>query len=412
MKKLIFLLSLVSLVLMISGCAKEKLTIDGDYPGGNILFERIDGDTVYLKQDIRDTDGWWFYWNFRVCGAAGRTLTFTMESGRNPDSGLSPIASRGPAVSTDAGKTWSWLGSEAENSASFSFTFPKDNRETRFCLAMPYQEANLHTFLEKYASNPNMSVEELCKSRKNRTVEMIRAGKIDGPVKHRVMLTCRHHSCEMMASYSLEGALETVLSDSDDGVWFRENVEVLAIPFMDKDGVEDGDQGKNRKPYDHNRDYSGESIYPSVAALRKLVPGWSDGKLHFSMDMHSPYVGGGVDELGGPENIFFVGGASQKNWANVQEFTTILEQTQTGPLKFSTEDNMPWGVGWNQSKKKSSNGKWTETLPGILVGSSLELPYANAGGNPVTVESARAFGRDFARAVRLYLEKHGAGGTQ
>ncbi|MFC1606474.1 M14 family zinc carboxypeptidase [Candidatus Latescibacterota bacterium] len=406
MRKQIIFLSLISLVLIMSGCAKENLAIDADYPGGNILVERIDGDTVFLKQDLRDTEGWWFYWNFRVRGAAGRTLTFNMDSGRNPTGALSPICSRGPAVSTDGGETWSWLGLESENSASFSFTFPDDNQETRFCLAMPYQEANLHNFLETHTSNPSLSVEELCKTRKNRSVEMIRVGKIEGNTKHRMLLTCRHHSCEMMASYSLEGIIETVLSDSEDGVWFRENVEVLAVPFMDKDGVEDGDQGKNRKPYDHNRDYEGTSIYPSVAALRELVPEWSGGKLHFAMDMHSPYVGGGVDELGGPEQIFFVGGASEKNWENVYEFTTILEETQRGPLKYSTKHNMPWGVGWNTIEGKSSNGKWTETLPGILVGSSLELPYGNAGGNAVTAESARAFGRDLARAARLYLEKY------
>ena len=52
-----------------------------------------------------------------------------------------------------------------------------------------------------------------------------------------------------------------MLADNEDGYWFRRNVEVLAIPFMDKDGVEEGDQGKNRKPRDHNRDYIGQSVH-------------------------------------------------------------------------------------------------------------------------------------------------------
>ena len=116
-----------------------------------------------------------------------------------------------------------------------------------------------------------------------------------------------------MASYCLEGILETVLSDSDDGSWFQKNVEVLAVPFMDKDGIENGDQGKNRKPHDHNRDYEGESIYPSVTALWKLIPEWSGGKLRFSMDMHCPYISGGGNAPGGAENIYFVGGQSLEN---------------------------------------------------------------------------------------------------
>lgn len=64
--------------------------------------------------------------------------------------------------------------------------------------------------------------------------------------------------------------MEAVL-DAADVRWLREQVEFFVVPFMDKDGVEAGDQGKNRRPYDHNRDYQGESLYASVRAMRELV---------------------------------------------------------------------------------------------------------------------------------------------
>jgi len=106
------------------------IAIDANYPGGNIVVERIEGDTVYLRPDLRDTEGWWFYWSFRVSrvgdiaaskrqpevrapqtpskggGAAGDpepTLTFRF-------SGPNPIGVRGPAVSTDGGRTWARVG--------------------------------------------------------------------------------------------------------------------------------------------------------------------------------------------------------------------------------------------------------------------------------------------------------------
>jgi hypothetical protein len=50
------------------------IRIYGDFPGGNILVKRMEGDIVYRRQDLRETDGWWFHWAFRVRGAAGRTL--------------------------------------------------------------------------------------------------------------------------------------------------------------------------------------------------------------------------------------------------------------------------------------------------------------------------------------------------
>ena len=76
------------------------------FPGGNIVIDRVDGDTVYLHQDLRDTEVFWFYWCFRVRGAGQRTLTFVFTQG-------DVIGTRGPAVSLDAGRTWGWLGSEA-----------------------------------------------------------------------------------------------------------------------------------------------------------------------------------------------------------------------------------------------------------------------------------------------------------
>ena len=83
-----------------------ELAIDAGFPGGNILVEKIEGDSAFIRQDLRDTRGDWFYWHFRVRGAAGRKLTFHFTRSN-------VIGVRGPAVSTDAGSTWSWLGRRA-----------------------------------------------------------------------------------------------------------------------------------------------------------------------------------------------------------------------------------------------------------------------------------------------------------
>ena len=123
---------------------KKRPSVDCDFPGGNILVERIEGDDVYLHQDQRDTPGFWFYWYVRVRGAAGRKLTFHFTQGN-------VIGARGPAVSVDGGRTWSWLGMEPVRGASFTYVFPEKVEEVRFCLAVPYLEANLNEFLARYA---------------------------------------------------------------------------------------------------------------------------------------------------------------------------------------------------------------------------------------------------------------------
>ncbi|MDY0169060.1 MAG: M14 family zinc carboxypeptidase [Thermoguttaceae bacterium] len=367
--------------------------IDCEFPGGNIIVERIEGDNVYLHQDPRDTEGFWFYWYFRVREAAGRTLTFHFTKGN-------VLGVLGPAISVDGGAAWSWLGPESMREASFTYTFPADAAEVRFCLAVPYQEADLRAFLERHAGNASLVVEPHATSRKGRAVSRLRVGKLDEPARHRVMLTCRHHSCEMMASWALEGIIDEVLADTANGQWLRANVEFLVVPMMDLDGVKDGDQGKNRRPHDHNRDYMGESIYPEVAALRAFVPGWADGRLRLSLDMHCPWIRGGNNE-----ELFFVGVAPPDIWTATMRFSKILQETQTGPLIHDPKNDLAHGQAWNTLAEPRSCSRWAALLPGIEVATSIEIPYARAGGRPVTRESAHALGRDLARAIRRYLEE-------
>ena len=371
-----------------------RFAVDAGFPGGNIIVDAVAGDRISIRQDLRDTAGHWFYWCFRVRGAGGRTLEFLFPEGN-------VIGVLGPAASFDAGATWTWLGSAGENAVSFRCQVPPGCAEARFSFGMPYTEANLRAFLARHAGNRHIEAKTLVTSRKGRTVELLRLGRLDGRCRHRVLLTARHHCCEMIASYALEGLIETVLGDSRDGQWLRENAALLFVPFMDKDGVEDGDQGKLRRPHDHNRDYAGASIYPEVAALRELAPRWSDGKLIFYLDMHCPWIRGEYNEF-----IYLVGDRGEACWSEVLRFSDILESCCQGPLPFFQVNNLPYGKSWNVSdgSGRLHSTEWAVGLPGVRFSSTIEIPYANVSGVAVTPENARLFGRDIAAALRRYLE--------
>jgi hypothetical protein len=369
----------------------DTLQIDCDFPGGNILVDRIEGDRVFLRQDPRDTPGFWFYWNFRVRGAEGRRLVFHFTDGK-------VVGVRGPAVSRDGEESWCWLDDQTVTAESFAYHFGPEHREVRFCLAMPYQRRNLDAMLERFRGRGDLMVEEHASSRKGRPAARFRFGCLDREPVHRVLLTCRHHCCEMMASWTLEGVVEAVLGDSSRASWLRENVEFLCVPMMDLDGVEDGDQGKNRKPHDHNRDYLNEPIYPEVAALKELVPEWSVGRLRLAFDLHCPYIRGGHNQ-----QIFFVGGPDQEMAKRLDAFSKILESVQTGPLKYDRQHNIPWGQSWNNLNEARSCGRWAALQPGVELATTLEVPYADAGGEPVTIQSARALGYDLAATIEHWL---------
>lgn len=360
--------------------------IDAAYPGGNIVCERISGDDVHVRQDLRDSSRWWFSWNFRIRGAAGRTLTFHFTNGK-------VLGPQGPAVSLDEGRTWHWLGRRAVSGSTFSYAFAEDADSVRFGFAMPYQAADLDRFLAAHESDPGLAVDTLCRDRQGRVVERLRVGKLVGEPDSRVLLTCRHHACETTASWVLEGVLEAVLADSDEGRWFRRHVELMAIPLMDKEGVEAGDQGKFRRPHDHARDYAGGALYPSVRALKACLPDWADGKLRIALDLHCP----SLDD----EKVFWVLNPDEPWQGHSRRFLRRLADLRQGPLPYAPADDVLWPTAWGDRERTPLG--WFRTVPGVEVAMALEIPYANAGGVPVMPDDARALGRDIARAIAAHL---------
>ena len=238
-------------------------------------------------------------------------------------------------------------------------------------------------------------------SRRQRDVELLYLGQLGSACDHRAVLMSRHHACESMATFSLEGLMEEILTGEDHGRWLCEHVEFLVVPFVDKDGVEDGDQGKCRRPYDHWEDYGSESIYPTVRAIKQLFPEWSQGRLQFALDLHCPWIRGDAHEV-----IHFVGGPDEDYWQRVGHFCSILEEVRTGPLPYRVHNNLPFGMAWNvDGGPPRTCSRWIQTIPGIVVSTLVELPYANVEGATVTPETAQAFGRDLAHALRGLLER-------
>ena len=368
-----------------NGGKRMDIKVDGDFPGGNIIVAGMAGDMIRLSPDMRDTEGKWFYWYFRVRGAEGRRLTF---------SGL-PLGRLGPAVSADGGKTWAWhLAKPLERTPqTFTYSFDKGAGDIRFCVSLPYVESDLRAFLKRHADSKHLVVETHATSRKGRKIRRLRLGKLSGEPTYRVLLTSRHHACETVGSWVLEGIMDAVLADTSDGRWFRDNVEMVTVPFMDKDGVEDGDQGNHRKPYDHNRDYHGKSLYPSVKALKNFVPTWSRGPLAFAMDLHCPLLS--------DHRVYMYLQPEPDMLARQRRFSRILKRVQTGPLVYKDKGHADSKARWYQSTCRG----WLSVSGLASLCFTIEVPYSLAGEAPVTAASTRALGYDLARAIRQYLQQ-------
>ena len=361
--------------------AEGKVTIRSDYPGGNIIEKDNQVGTVRLAPDLRDNEKDWFYWNFEAEAVQPGPVRFVFEGAR--------VTQRGPAVSLDGGKTWKWLGAEAVTffergknpDESFTYTFTKAGEKVRFSTGFPYVQTNLEEFLKKNASNPNLVKSVLTKSNDGRPVELLQIGK-PGEGILPLLVGARNHACEALASYVLEGFLDEAMSDSAAGVAFRKKYVLYAVPFFDKDGVEKGDQGKNRAPHDHNRDYGDASIYPEVKAVQELA---AKNGVRVAIDFHCPYLRGDAHEA-----YHWLGPRFPHVDNNINELDAWLAEER--PLYANTAINF---LAAPEKTPKTAFSFYFASKPDSLLGVTLESPYAQAE----TVDEARAYGRGLLRAL-------------
>lgn len=113
------------------------MVIHNKFVGGNIVLDHIEGDHVYLKNELRDTTTDWFYWAFCVEGAQGRELTFHFESTR--------LGFWGPAVSRDL-VSWHWHDQVSDDYLSFSYCLGKDETRVYFAHHMLHHPNHFFNF--------------------------------------------------------------------------------------------------------------------------------------------------------------------------------------------------------------------------------------------------------------------------
>lgn len=372
-----------------------SLKIETAFPGGNVFIEDINGFEVRLTRDMRNTEGDWFYWAFRAIFDQVGEYRFTFTQ---PHSSTSC----GPAVSYDDGMTWEWLGFECVSGQRTVFTYYFDgtrNPRVIFCLGMQYLPQHLEAFLARHADSPYLSRRELTRSRKNREVTLlhIEDTAVKGE-KKRIYLSSRNHCCEMMATYALEGMLETALGNDSTGELIRSRYIIDCVPFADTDGVTDGDQGKNRRPHDHNRDYVDRPIYPEVAAIQKLV---QEIKPFFTLDLHCPWVYGGATN----EAIYFPMPADPYYSGEVEKFAAILERRSPADVPYFSKNNVPFGTMWNTAENYQQGmncSRWIQKACSPQWAAAIEIPYAIASGKVLSTDSVRTFGRALAESILEY----------
>ncbi|GIP31768.1 hypothetical protein [Paenibacillus sp. J2TS4] len=363
-----------------------SVSIDCRHAGGNIRVLSVEDDHVLLEQDLRDTSNWWFYWNFSAFASSGKTIRFQFVNGE-------VVGPWGPAVSVD-GVNWRWLGEASLLSReAFTYTFRNGGEKAYFCFCIPYQLYHFERYYARIAGHKEVSRGVLTHSELLRPVPLITLG--NRKADRHIFFTARHHACESAPSYMLEGLFDALLAPDSSPI--LERFLLHYIPFMDMDGVENGDQGKSRIPHDHNRDYIEKPLYRSTAALMKYAEGL---RTAVAIDCHSPYKWGERNDV-----PFFVKRDSPIK-ERIEALSGLLEQvskerSDKDAIRHSSVHDINMGEDWNLPGSTTCASFFADA--GAHLACSFELPYFGSGNPVYTPDNSRRLGQDFARALELFV---------
>lgn len=358
-----------------------------DFPYANTKVLSVNGNDVYMRNELRGTDEDWFYWMFALEAKPGETFRFHLAYERR-------LGYWGPAVSTD-GVNWSWLGADSVigehdgyHGVWFTYTFPENAKRVYLCHDIHYPVERF----ESFALDSGLRKNELCVTEKHRSCPYYKFGH----GKKTLFFTSRHHACESTGTYVLEGLLSYLTRNLSD------DYSVVCVPFVDYDGVVDGDQGKARWPHDHNRDYV-DGLYSTVRAIKELATGRET--VVFS-DFHSPW------QCGGAHDKAVLCCRPYTDIANITAFSRLLEQesaSDSASFRYRASDNLMPGQGWvSAADPKSEPALEAVTFmksinENILLDLVLETSYFGTPDNVASADAFLALGKAYARALIRFL---------
>lgn len=350
------------------------------YAGANIKIEKTNENEVYLRQEIRDTTEWWFYWNFGAVSDCDAEVTFNFTNG-------DVIGNFGPAISRDLTE-WKY---DKENSFISHHAFKYKltaNKPVYFAFAAPYQVKDFEKFVKEVSG---LKKEYLTVTNGGRNQLFYTFGNEKS--NKGFLIAARHHACESVASFVLEGLVKYLVENENS---VTRDMRLDIIPFVDIDGVENGDQGKSREPHDHNRDYLEEPLYSTIKAIYGL---YENRNLVFAADLHCPGKYGGIhDYMSLIEGYDYMAKAQQ-------DFSDILEEKTNGKdIEYKRKNNVVFGTFWN--KLPCANSLSFFIKKGAKLGFTFENPYVGERDKPYSAEELRAFGENMAKAFIEYYEKY------
>jgi hypothetical protein len=282
--------------------AVSPLTVESDFEGASIRVLEIDeaARSVSFMPGGDPVRGWPCWWYFRVDGiTAGETITLRLRGSTAALEKQKPLSASWamPAQATFSidGETWLHTEKGKRQDEWMIYTVKPDAASVFVAWGPPYTLSNAAKFVRDMSENSaHAKAAELCRSREDRPVPMLRVREGERTTKQRfgVWVQARQHAWESGSSWVAQGFGQWLLGDTKDAAWLRQHAEIFVIPVMDADNTATGNGGKNALPHDHNRDWSPKPHWNEIIAAQRLVGGLIDeGRMDVFLDLHNPAPG-------------------------------------------------------------------------------------------------------------------------
>lgn len=231
----------------------------------------------------------WFH--VEVSGLGGAPVTFCWE---NPDITLGDSAQLGvlrPVLRADDGPAGRVTQTQVEvlddGRKRILFAHPGGTDSVAAALCYPYGPESLETTLAELGGAWERS--PIGVTGQGRELTRLRLARADARPEAGLYLMARQHAGETPGSWVLDGVLRFLASNQPAAQGFRAGVDIWVVPFVDLDGVVNGDYGKDAFPWDFNRAWEQLPQRPEVQAIQRDLMRFAQlADRRLVIDLHAP----------------------------------------------------------------------------------------------------------------------------
>ena len=223
----------------------------------------------------------WFA--FKVWGAEGKNVYINLNY---------PTAKHRykPKLSTN-GKVWESIENVLLNQEKTQASFRLQLRKDTFTVAAQeiISSKQSYEWMDELSKRKRLKKEVIGYSIGGKPIVALTSTKSDG--KKLIVIVSRQHPPEVSGYMAMTEFVETLLGNSPVAKSFAKNYELVIIPMLNPDGVDEGNWRHNFGGVDLNRDWT-DFKQPEIKSVSDYLLAKvknQDAKVHFALDFHSTY---------------------------------------------------------------------------------------------------------------------------